>query len=256
MYKSFAITIRPKNGIPAGGTLQNQLLKKLQKYDYCDMWMEKEDEARHMHCQIWVNNPVAIGTIKTAMVRIQEKHDPDWSEQSKKVLREGIKIAYNDWIDNYVSDNHLKEDEISENLFHRVPPITADYYASEEEQQKIIDSSKSANKTYFRLKQELMDLEEYKYFKDRIEKLSFGFKKYSPAIWLDVGGYLSFKMYNNDTYPIIKCPKLMNQTIKALARYICKDCEVAEFFSAHENLLIEKQTEIYQKALNDGNLNK
>lgn len=255
MYKSFAITVRPRNGIPVGSPLQNQLVNKLKKYEYCSIYMEMENEARHMHCQIWLDKPVAIGTIKTAMVRIQEKYDPDWCEASKKCLRGGIKIAYSDWILDYCEDNDLKADDPN-CLFHRVPPVTSEYYATEEEQQKIIDSSKSRNQTYFRLKHELMEDVKYKYFKDRIEKLSFGFKKYSAAIWQDVGGYLSFKMYNDDTYPIIKCPKLMNQTIKALARYICKDCEVSEFFSAHENLLIEKRTENIEKALNDGNLNK
>lgn len=251
MYKSFAITMRPKNGISAGGTLENELVKKLKKYDFCSIFMEKENEARHMHAQIWLNKPQAIGTIKTAMVRIQEKHDNDWDEASKKVLRSGIKIAYSDWILDYCQENDLKEDD-SNCLFHRVPPMTSEFYATEEEQQKIIDSSKSVNKTYFRLKQELMDNEEYNYFKVKIEKLSYGFKKYSPAIWRIVGGYLSFKMYNDDTYPIIKCPKLMNQTIKALSRYICKDVDVSEFFTEHDELLIDKCIENLKENLDDG----
>ena len=232
MYKSFAITVRPKNGIKEEGQLETQLINKLKKYDYCSIYAEMENEARHIHCQIWLNKPCAIGTIKTAMVRIQERYDPDWGESAKKVLRGGIKIAYSDWILDYCEENDLKEDDPN-CLFHRVPPVTSEFYATEEEQQKIIDSSKSANKTYFKLRQELLENDTYEYFRP-----SKNMMKSQPACWKIIGDYLSFRMYVEDTYPIIKCPKLMNQFIKAFTKYVTKDGTCTEFLTEHDYKLI------------------
>ena len=200
-----------------------------------------EDEARHIHCQIWVNKPCAIGTIKTAMVRIQEKYDPDWSEASKKVLRGGIKIAYSDWILDYCEENDLKEDDPN-CLFHRVPPTTSEFYATEEEQQKIIDCSKSANKTYFKLRQDLIENDLYEVFRPGKNDM-----KYQEICWVKLGDYLSFRMYVEDTYPIIKCPKLMNQFIKAFTKYVTKDGTCTEFLTKHDYELIYRCEENLNK---------
>ncbi len=241
MYKSFAITIRPKNGISPGGTLENNIIKKLKNYDYCSVFAEMENEARHIHCQIWLNKPCAIGTIKTAMVRIQERYDPDWGESAKKVLRGGIKIAYSDWILDYCEENDLKEDDPN-CLFHRVPPMTSEFYATEEEQQKIIDSSKSANKTYFKLRQDLMENPIYEQWRPNVTK-----DPKQEKYWIMIGNYLSYRMYVEDTYPIIKCPKLMNQFIKAFTKYVTKDGTCTEFLTKHDYELIYNEEENLNK---------
>lgn len=242
MYKSFAITIRPRNGVVAGGTLEKAIIKKMEKYDFASIFSEKEEEARHLHCQIWVSKAVAIGTIKTAMVRISEREDPDWSDASKKVLRSGIKIAYSDWILDYCESNELKTDK-SECLMHRVPPMTSSYYATEEEQEKIIEGSKSANQTYFKLKLALYTEEIYESF-----RVDPG-KERDSHCWERLGNYLGYRMYVNDTFPIQKCPKQMNQFIKAFTKYVNKSGSCKEFLSEND-LSQSKWSESEQVNLN------
>jgi hypothetical protein len=65
MFKSYGITIRPKCGV--NEELQNNLLEKINKFknlDSCFMISEKEGIERHLHIQVWFNEPRRKGDLK------------------------------------------------------------------------------------------------------------------------------------------------------------------------------------------------
>ena len=138
-YKSFAFTVRPKNGMT--DELQRKLLVWLKKQDYGFAVTEMESEARHIHGQLFTKTPRTKGAVQLSLERIQEKVDPDWDPASKKVLRRGVKIAYNhQFVEEYLN----KED--STIIYNSPPEEEAEYYPSEEEQQKVKDASNAVDK--------------------------------------------------------------------------------------------------------------
>lgn len=147
-FNSFCITIRPRNGISCGGPLELAIIKKCKSYDYSYAVAEMEDEARHIHIQIWIEKPSEKGTICRAFERIQEKFDPEWSPASKKVLRGGIRIAYND-------DFYQKYlDKGGTLVFSKTPVETEKYYPTTDWQQTKIEKEKAVDKKYHRWKTE------------------------------------------------------------------------------------------------------
>ncbi len=218
MFKSFCITVRPKNGL--SDDLLEALIKRVKKYDYGFICTEKEEECKHAHIQIWLNEAVPKGTIATAFQRIQSKSDPDWSEASNKVLRQGIKIAYNDWYLDYCELNELKIDEdISRILYSNPPCITLNYYASEVEQEKILARSNSSNKYYYTLKE--------RFIQDN------WILKY-PGDTYTVAEFVCNEMFVKDRIPIIKDPKQRRWLCICLLKYIEKDFIPDDLFSDKE----------------------
>ncbi len=134
MFRSYCITIRPRDGI---SDLTVEKTKKwLSNLDYAVAVLEMENEARHLHAQIWTNTPKSKGDIAKAVQRICERSVKDWDEAQLKVLRAGVKIAYSDWYLDYLVENDLKTTEPNI-IYKQVPPLTLDFYATEEEQQNI-----------------------------------------------------------------------------------------------------------------------
>lgn len=117
-FHSFALTIRPRGGIPKDGALQKALEKWLYKWDYQLFAYEMEGESRHLHAQIFSDDPKRRSDICTMLKRIQEKHDPDWSKASKTVLFNGIKVAYNDKFLDYILKD---QDETPEGYIEVLP---------------------------------------------------------------------------------------------------------------------------------------
>ena len=94
MFRCFCITVRPKNGLH--GEYAAAIEKYIRKQSYYVYNYEKEHEARHIHAQIWFEEACRKTNIQTALKRIAEKRDPDWSPASRKVLVSGVKIGYSD----------------------------------------------------------------------------------------------------------------------------------------------------------------
>lgn len=143
-YNSYAFTVRPTNGVDKDGVLQKAVETWCKKQDYHFLCAEGADETRHLHGQIWINNPREKGQVQTALQRIYQRTiDPTPAEI--KVLRAGVKIAYSaDFVENYLS----KEDSWISND----PPENEDtFYPSKEEQQKVKDSSNAVDKKFHRL---------------------------------------------------------------------------------------------------------
>lgn len=140
---SFAITVRPKNGLHK--EYDTAVIKWIKKQKYGAYVHEMEDEARHLHAQIWIDETRQKdrNDIRKALFRIAEKYDPDWSGASKKVLSQGVKYAYNDdFVDKYCT----KENEIE---YMKMPLDTSIYYPTPEEQEEIKRKATRVADAYF-----------------------------------------------------------------------------------------------------------
>lgn len=129
--KSFGITVRPRNGIT------NDTL------DLCVEWLNKQDYAwgcievlnddlstRHLHAQIWLDEPRARGEVRRSIDRICER-STDWDSEQKKVLSKGIKMCYSDWYMDYMRG---KDDFDESCIVADKTPANADsFYPSAEE---------------------------------------------------------------------------------------------------------------------------
>ena len=134
MFRSFAITVRPLNGI-TDETI-NAYAKWFEKLDYAFAVTEKEGHERHLHAQIWTDVAKAKGDITKQVERICVRTISDWTQAQKKVLRGGIKIAYSDWYLDYLAENDLKIDDPNI-IYSKTPDNTYSFYPTEEEQDKV-----------------------------------------------------------------------------------------------------------------------
>lgn len=152
MYRSFAITVRPRDGV-SDNTI-SALLKWFQKLDYAFVCLEKEGHERHLHAQIWSDTPKARGDIVKQVERICERTIDDWDQAQKRVLRGnagekkgGIKISYSDWYLDYLKDNELKE-MVCNTIYEKLPVNTYPFYPTEEEQEKVMTTARAVDQRF------------------------------------------------------------------------------------------------------------
>lgn len=148
-YRSMGVTIRPRNGIVKGGSLEKAIIKYCGKFTYYSYVFEKEHEARHVHIQLFFEDGKYKGDVKKQFMRICETHIHDWDAAQKKVAVL-VKICYNDWINNYCIENEIKQDDYSDTIKHE-PPDNDDYYPSQEEQDAAESKSKAADQRFHNL---------------------------------------------------------------------------------------------------------
>lgn len=160
-YNSFAFTVRPKNGMIKGSNLENAIVSWCKKQDYYFLCSEKEDEARHLHGQIWNYNSSNKSVVTRALKRMYEKHLEDCDPAQLKVLSSGVKIAYSkDWTEEYLS----KEDGW---LLNNPPELEHLFYPSLEEQEKVKASTNAVDKYFHRVSEMFKEYyPEYKLLKD------------------------------------------------------------------------------------------
>lgn len=199
-YNSYAFTVRPRNGVQSDSDLQIAILKWCQKQDYYFLCAEKEEEERHLHGQIWLQEGRKKGAIVKSLVRIQEQNDPDWSSASQKVLSAGVKIGYSsDFVENYLSkeDNWLLNNPPPTNLEHL-------YYPSIEEQNKVKNKANAVDLTYHRLLELWKDYEKYTFR-----------NKDQPITKHAIGEFL---------YTVMFCKKLIKVQPDSRKRLQTRDC--------------------------------
>lgn len=134
MFRSFAITVRPRDGV-TDKTI-SAYLKWFEKLDYAFVCTEKDGVERHIHAQIFTDNAKAKGDITKQVERICERTICDWDQSQKKVLRQGIKVAYSDWYLDYLKENELKDNSCNI-LYEKLPENTYPYYPTEEQQEQV-----------------------------------------------------------------------------------------------------------------------
>lgn len=149
-YRSYALTIRPLHGL--SDKTEEALIKWIQKLDYAFMAIEKQDEARHAHIQVWFETPKARGDICKQLQRITERTIENFDEAQKKVLRNGVKIAYSDWYLDYLAENDNKEGaEKGDIVYDKPPQQTLQYYPTDEEQENIMKMKNATDPRFAKL---------------------------------------------------------------------------------------------------------
>lgn len=239
-YKSWAFTIRPKNGVEKDSKLENAILIWCKKQNFHFLCAEGEDECRHLHGQIWLDIPREKGDVVKALKRIYERIiEPTPAEL--KVLAGGVKIAYSkDFVENYLS----KEDSwISVD-----PPSNDDeekYYPSKEEQNKVKNNANAVDKKYHRYSE--LFKENYKEYKKIFGELN---RKITIARWL------GNQMFKEKTIPVIADKKHRTQLLECLKAYIWEESQISMWltekdYKNYEMIEEEKDKKIFQQYLNE-----
>lgn len=200
-YKSYCFTIRPRIGLSK--LTEEGVLKWLKKQPYAYATIEMEDEARHLHGQIWLDEPRMRGVVNKSLRLICEKTIDDWNSAQAKVLSSGTKIAYDDFYTSYLIDNEKKVDDEVSMIIDNVPDKTGDYYPSEEEQQAVQDSNNAIDKRYHRLNEEYTKWSGYE--KDW-------------TLW-NVSLFIEEVMFKSKTIPVIQDARVCRQLVKCLHAY-------------------------------------
>lgn len=97
-YRSYAITVRPKDGITDRQvTLFAKFVRKT--CDHYHVVTEKTGHERHLHAGLFLKDATTRSNFVTRIQRLFK----DLTTQEKSVLRQGIKIMYNvDFINTYL----------------------------------------------------------------------------------------------------------------------------------------------------------
>lgn len=150
------MTVRPLLGLT--NETADALEKYIKKQDYAYMCLEKTDDARHAHIQVWFNEPRPRGDVCKALQRICERTIEDFNSCQLKVLRNGVRIAYSDWYLDYLEENESKiGDEKGVEIYSHVPDRSLEYYPTEEEQEKTKELANSADPRFTKLEQQFWE---------------------------------------------------------------------------------------------------
>lgn len=196
-YRSFCITVRPTDGLCK--KREEMFIKWASLQTGAYGVIEKEGAERHLHLQLFFQEGREKGDVNKQITRIFERMPVGPNEI--RVLRKGTRIAYNmDWCDQY-----LQKQEGSEVVIDNVPPDTALFFPSREEQERVKASSQAIDQQFHDLSVKYQD-------------------------WMtDNGSYLcevGCKIFLNDMMfirkkmKVVKDPKIFNQTARALYHYV------------------------------------
>lgn len=228
-YKSWAFTVRPKNGVEKDANLENAILKWCKKQDYHFLCAEGADECRHLHGQIWLDNPREKGEIQKALQRIYERTiEPTPSEV--KVLRSGVKIAYSkDFVENYLS----KEDSW---ISLEIPEEEESFYPSKEEQDKVKNSANAVDKRYHRLSEMFKEDNDLSTIIHESELK----KKEIISKWL------GNQMFKTKKIPVIADKKHRTQMLECLKAYLLEESHIDMWMTKedYENIKRFKENNI------------
>lgn len=220
-YNSFAFTVRPKNGMIKESKLENAILSWCKKQDYYFICAEKEDEARHLHGQIWNYKSSNKAVIVRALKRMYENHLEDCDPAQLKVLSSGVKIAYSkDWIEEYLT----KEDGW---LLNNPPEHEDLFYPSLEEQEKVKSSSNAVDKYFHRVSEMFKEYyPEYKLLKDKWSRIH------------KVSEFLNDAMFKSKTLMVIREKRKKVELQENLRYYIWEGGGLFDFMSKDDESII------------------
>lgn len=205
---SYAITVRPKNGLH--NEYDEAIIKWIKHFTYSCYVHEMEDEARHLHAQIWIPK-TDINNIRKALYRIAEKLDPDWGPASKKVLSSGVKYSYNDDFYTKYMTKDLAPELNSMLPYYNIPENTEEYYPSEEEQAAAKKKAKRVADAYFNHLEEMW-----------IEH-NPDYDEFHPIKQLkDISMFYYYQMFINKTIAVIRDARQRKQNAKCLYNYVFK----------------------------------
>jgi len=202
MYKSYAFTLRPRNGVAENSPIEQKAIKLVEKYNGF-LVAEKEQECRHLHGQLFFPAGKRKYDLAKVLIKVQfGAFTPDPAET--RVLKQGIKIAYSD---DFYTDYTNKPDSIM--LTDKFIENSQDFYPSEDEQEKVRNRARAVDAKYHHLK-ELWD-EDPQEFNQR-----------------NITLFLYRLMYVDKKINVISDKKCFNQTAKSMFNYIGADMKYAD----------------------------
>lgn len=203
-YNCFAFTVRPNHGV--NDMLESSIHKWLRNQPYYAYTIEMDDEKRHIHAIVFFNEPKRKGDLVKQLKRIQEGGDPNWSSAAARVLSQGVKIVYND---DFHTKYMIKDGDYVDSF---LPPNTAEYYPTEDEQEKVKSKANAVDKRFHRWAEAFK--ESVHYCEDSAAEENFILSKLRVADWFaDV-------MYKSKTEQVITDERLLRRNILSLCYYV------------------------------------
>ena len=236
MFRSFCITIRPRDGIK--DNLVAKITSWLKKQQHAVAVLEMENEARHLHAQIWSDNERHKNDITKQMKRFCEALVEDWDNAQTKVLRGGVKVAYSDWYLEYLLDNDDKEynDRV---LVNNPPDKTERFYPTEEEQERVKNVVNSVDPRFTKLEQ------------DYYEWLG----PEEDTDLKSVARFLNWSMFEERTIKVIIQPRDRYAFCEALYLYISKSKDVYNFIAkTKEEKKLDRNFQNLFEAMKENNI--
>ncbi len=232
-YRSFALTVRPRNGLTI--PIVEALEKYCKTFPHYQMVLEGENESKHAHIQIWLDTPTTKGDANKKLERVCSRCYSDWDQAQCKVLRSGTKIAYSDWVESYCVDNDLKGE--SHIVLDNRPLDTDPYYPSEEEQEATKRRSQAIDQQMCSL--ELM-FEEWNEVECR-------------AVTLEtVGTFLADMMFKSRKIQCVKQGRDRHALCTTLHAYLTKSVNPALFCKELTQHLTQRDQQIKRQLLDAG----
>lgn len=217
-FLSFAITIRPRNGLSE--KTETAIHAWMEKQHHSFACIEKEGVERHLHGQLWFQEPKSKGDINKQLERICARTVADWSPAETRILRRGTKIAYNDdFVDEYLS----KEDQI---ILNDPPADSSEYYPSEEEQNAVKAASNAVDKRFHTWSTDFKESQHYLNAQSRnlpIEQMA------------DVARFMADQMFKSKKYPVVVEKRKRTEYTKTLYLYIFEKIDINEFLTVDES---------------------
>lgn len=165
---------------------------------------EKEQEARHLHGQLFFPNGKRKFDLAKVLIKIQDTTDP----AEVRVLKQGIKIAYSD---DFYTEYTNKPDSIM--IIDKFIQDSEDYYPSQEEQDKVKARARAIDAKYHHLKELWDEQEEPPHLNQQ-----------------NITLFLYKLMYVDKKINVISDKKCFNQTAKSMFHYIAADMKYAESY--------------------------
>lgn len=238
-YRSWCLTVRPRNGVTI--PIADALEKYCKSFPYYQMVLEMEGEARHAHIQIWSDTPTTKGDTNKKIERLCAKHVEDWDQAQCRILRQGTKIAYSDWIENYCIENDLKG---TPNIVLDNRPLNSDEYYPSKEEQDVVQRKKNA------VDQRMCALEIMfeEWYEQRDDELT-------PRL---VGEFLSDMMFNSRKIACVNRAADRYALCKTLYAYITRSCDATLFYKPPEpnKATLAQMQQLKDSGYTDADINK
>lgn len=230
MFKSFALTIRPREGINDQTVEECCKFAKKFSFSFGALEKTKDIQTRHLHLQIWSDEPKRKADIAKQLQRICERTIDNWDNAQLKVLRSGIKIAYSDWYLDYLveNDEKIETDEIGEIIINNPPEKSMDYYPTEDEQEALKNKINATDPRFHQMEVELKE-----FLKDDTDTLTMN----------KVASFLAHSMYVKRTMKVIIAKRDRISLCESLYNYASMSTDINNFKS------IDKKHEIYCEQL-------
>lgn len=197
-YYTWAVTVSVRDGIPKNSPCLESLLKWAEKRtrdQYALAWEAKG--GGHCHLALHLPQVSTRSNLALQLVRWGRKNLPEWDLAHDRVMRDGVKIMYNeDWLTKYLQKKEEEGDELVYNSF----PDEVEY----------------PKPPALREKEEAFVADKYITHLEKRWK-HHGFKEVTTH---NVACFVNMMQYKWREIKCIMCPRKLKNTIQTLKRFL------------------------------------